>query len=541
MKDWNTEAGRIQVPLGEQTLTTEVAGDFSLPDYQPEIKRLLRIGVSVLPPNRYAGNGSMDLGGTLDYYVLYMGNDNGLYCAPLSADYRLTAEVGGAGTRDGWEIGEPLVCTCDATAETPIGRVTAPRRLNIRCRVNARVRMYAESSVGYGGGSSDAVERLTDEAEVSRLLWGMGDAIPLQDDMILTPTESGEWRVVCAEGSALITEATAGMGMVNCRGEATVKLTLCPGGSGGESGEGEDSGAVAPTVTYRKIPFAESVELEGVTPDCECCARAVCASLSVMAEEGHLHIDIGVLPEVMAQANEGVRYTKDMYSTRRKSTERYATYPTEQGMRAFNGNFTLSDSVSLEEAGIDPSARVVDVCAVATPEALAYDPAKERCVLSGTCRAQLLLLRDGEYGSADMALPFRYEFDARAGGAPHTMGMDGDPATIDVPISYSGGVQVLHCRVRMDGERVGLDAELAVCLRTAQPSTLTALTDMTEGEEVTRGRGEYVICFPSPHDSVWSVAKRYHAPLAVLGAANNLQPAPADAPESLDGVNYLIV
>ncbi len=538
MKDWNMEVGRIQVPLGEQMLTTEVVGDFSLPDYQPEIKRLLRIGVSVLPPNRYAGNGSVDLGGTLDYYVLYTGNDNGLYCAPLSADYRLTAEVGGT---SGLELGEPLVCTCDAAAETPIGRVTAPRRLNIRCRVNARVRMYAESSVGYGGGSTDAVERLTDEAEVGRLLWGMGDAIPLQDDMIHSPSGGGEWRVVCAEGSALITEATAGMGMVNCRGEVTVKLTLCPSGTEGESGDGEAAGAVAPTVTYRKIPFAESVELEGVTPDCECCARGVCASLSVMAEEGHLHIDIGVLPEVMAQSSEKVRYTKDMYSTRRKTSERYATYPIEQGMRALNGNFTLGDSLSLEEVGIDPSARVVDVCAVAIPEALTYDPAKERCVLGGTCRAQLLLLRDGEYSTAEMELPFRYEFDARVGGSPRTMGMDGNPATLDVPISYSGGVQVLHCRVRMDGERVGLDAELAVCLRTARPSRLTALADMTEGEEVTRGRGEYVICFPSPDDSVWSVAKRYHAPLAALGAANNLQPAPADAPESLEGINYLIV
>ena len=538
MKDWNMEVGRIQVPLGEQMLTTEVVGDFSLPDYQPEIKRLLRIGVSVLPPNRYAGNGnrSMDLGGTLDYYVLYTGNDNGLYCAPLSADYRLTADAESGMSADGWSITEPMVCTCDATVETPVGRVTAPRRLNIRCRVNARVRTYAETTVGDGGGKSDAVERLTDEAEVGRLLWGMGDAIPLQDDMILTPTDGGEWRVVCAEGSALITEATAGMGMVNCRGEATVKLTLCPSGAGEE-----DGAATAPTVTYRKIPFAESVELEGVTPDCECCARGVCASLSVMAEEGHLHMDVGVVPEVMAQASERVRYTKDMYSTRRKTTERYATYPTEQSMRALNGNFTLSDSLSLEEVGIDPSTRVVDVSAVAMPEALTYDPAKERCVLGGKCRAQLLLLMDGEYSSAEMELPFRYEFDARTGGTPRTMGMDGDSTTRDVPISYSGGVQVLHCRARMDGERVGLDAELVVCLRTARPATLTALADMTEGEEVTRGRGEYVICFPSPDDSVWSVAKRYHAPLAALGAANNLQPASADAPESLEGINYLIV
>ena len=45
----------VQVPILNKTLTTEVAGDYSLPDYQPEIKRLLRIATNVLPPNRFAG------------------------------------------------------------------------------------------------------------------------------------------------------------------------------------------------------------------------------------------------------------------------------------------------------------------------------------------------------------------------------------------------------------------------------------------------------------------------------------------------------
>ena len=59
---------------------------------------------------------------------------------------------------------------------------------------------------------------------------------------------------------------------------------------------------------------------------------------------------------------------------------------------------------------------------------------------------------------------------------------------------------------------------------------------------MTRRRGEYVICFPAPTDTVWSVAKRYHAPMAGLTAANNLPAGvKADGKESLEGVGYLIV
>ena len=94
----------------------------------------------------------------------------------------------------------------------------------------------------------------------------------------------------------------------------------------------------------------------------------------------------------------------------------------------------------------------------------------------------------------------------------------------------------------MDGERVGFDAELAVSLRTHAPVPFTALTDMSLGEEITRRRGEYAICFPAPTDTVWSVAKRYHAPIATLTAANNL-PAGVKigGKDSLEGVKYLIV
>jgi hypothetical protein len=89
---------------------------------------------------------------------------------------------------------------------------------------------------------------------------------------------------------------------------------------------------------------------------------------------------------------------------------------------------------------------------------------------------------------------------------------------------------------------VGIDAELAVSIRTYIPAPFTALSDVGFGSEVTRRRGEYVICFPAPTDTVWSVAKRYHAPMAGLTAANNLSAGvQPDGEESLEGVKYLIV
>ncbi len=529
--------GRVQLPLPVQSLSAEVAGDFTLPDYQPEIKRLLRIGVNLLPPNSFGGSGT-ELTGSMDYYVLYVGQDSGVYCAPLSTEYRLEAkENSDSGLLSA--VGEPLVCLCDLSSEVPVGRVTAPRRLHIRCKVKARARAYGECPLEGDSEEDPTVETLTAAGRVGRLYRALGESLALQDDIILSPAD-GEMRVVCAEGQVMVTEAAPAMGLVNCRGEVTLKLTLTPAEE--DTAFAMDTPtpreAQSLTILQRKIPFSQAVEAEGVTPACTATACGYCTEISVLVEEGHLHVDLGVVCEVRAQQNETVTYVKDRYSTRREGTARYAAYPAEAALRALNGNFTLSDSLPLSEVGVDPAARVVDITATATPEELSTDPAKGRCVLTGKCRCHLLLLRDGEYSPAEMELPFRYEFDISAAELTSSTAEAINGGSAD----FDGGVTVVNCRARMDGERVGVDAELAVSLRTYRPAPFTALTEFTTGEEVTRPLGEYAICFPASADSVWSVAKRYHAPMAALTAANNL-PAGIrpDGAESLEGVGYLIV
>lgn len=530
-----TASASVQMPGCDKTLTTEVNGDFSLPDYQPEIKRLLRIDTTCLPPTRYNGGGSIDLGGSVDYFVLYMGNDDQLYCAPLSSDYRMTVPVDGDGEGTS-QLGEPLVCLCDLVAESATGRVTAPRRLNIKCRLKAHVKTFGEKDLTCpeeNGLMPGSVERLEGRCEVGRFMQGSGDLLELQDDMILSPVggTSGELRVVCAEGHVMVTEATASADMVNCRGEVTVKLTLCPVET--EEDRLPDAMPPLPYLTLRKISFSQSIDMPGITPSYQACAFGVCSALSVQVEEGHLHMDIGVLLEALAQHNEEAVYTKDLYSTRTASECRYATHTTGLALHCLNGNFTLSDSKALSEVGIDPGAQILDAVASAVPEALVCE--KGRYLLTGSCRCQLLLYRQGEYSSAEMTLPFRYETDlpARAG--------EEEGSNVSLP-AFDGQVTAVTCRARMDGERVGVDAELAICLRLSDVRPLKTLAGMSFGPELVHTRGEYVICFPSPTDTLWSVAKRYHAPMTALAAANALPPASApDSPDALSGVSYLIV
>ena len=61
---------KARIPVCDRAVTSEISGDFTLPDYQPEIKRLLRISASVLPPSKYISERGAEFAGNIDYYVL---------------------------------------------------------------------------------------------------------------------------------------------------------------------------------------------------------------------------------------------------------------------------------------------------------------------------------------------------------------------------------------------------------------------------------------------------------------------------------------
>lgn len=535
--------GTVQVPLCDRVVTADLSGDFSLPDYQPEIKRLLRIGVSATPPAHYEGGNGVDLAGNVDYFVLYMGNDDQVYCAPLSTEYRMQVpfDEGAEGN-----VSEPFVCVCSVSTEGVAGRVTAPRRLNIRCRVRTRAHVYGERSLSCpdeAGLVPGSVERLESHAQVGRVYGGTSDLTRLQDDMILPP--GTDVRVVCAEGQVMINESSAGTATVTCRGEVTLKLLLAqlappempvpPAGNDAEPTSAAVPPAAqpaarrfdVPTVALRRVPFTVTLDMPGVTPDCAACAYGACSELSVQVEEGRIHTDLGVMVEATAQRSEEISYTGDLFSTRSEGECRFADCTADRTLHVMQGNFTLSDSLSLAEAGIDPSAQIVDIQAAALPESVSCS--KGRSVLSGTCRFQLLLCRAGDWSMAEVSLPFRYESDLPVGADA------AQPA-------FDGTVTVITTRSRMDGERLGLDAELAVSLRLTEAKSLHMLAGIRFGADIPRNRGEYVICFPTPTDTLWTVARRYHAPLTALAAANEL-PASAspDSADSLAGMSYLIV
>ena len=501
----------VQLPLCDKSIITELSGDFTLPDYQPEIKRLLRVTASVLPPSKYVGDNGASLAGNIDYYVLYTGSDNALYCAPLSAEYKVDVPFDLTDDAvDGYLHSATAVA--NIVPDTISGRVTAPRKISIRSRLRSRVQIMGERLLDSSyAGSDGSLQVLYGNESVVRRSVGVSDTVRVTDE-VFCDSRDGDVRVICANGQVLINEAALSGGSVICRGDLYLKLLLC------------NEGGARPYVNLRKIPLSGNIAIDSAVPGATATVKGSVCDLSITVEEGRLGIDAGVLLEGEVCSKEEISYVKDVYSIARASDNSYKDVTVRVDGVGFSGNFTLSDSLAMSDVGIMPGATVIDVCGVAqTEETEACEG--EKCIVSGKVKLSLLTEKDGDYSVVEAEMPFTY----RA------------PASGEAQGSVFSA-EVISSKARIDGERVGIDAEIGVSGVIGRCETRKMLSQVAFGDPIDVSKGEFVVCYPANDDSVWSVAKRYGADLSRICSANNLKlKSSADMPETLVGVKCLVI
>jgi hypothetical protein len=182
--------------------------------------------------------------------------------------------------------------------------------------------------------------------------------------------------------------------------------------------------------------------------------------------------------------------------------------------------------MTLEEAGLSSDHNVIDITGYAYFEDAHVEG--DRWIFTGKAKYSLLTEKEGEYASFEMEMPYRYTVESK--------NSDGDSAYANA------SAEVISARVRLDGERIGVDSEIMMKCIISNKESAQMLDSVSFGEESEKRRGEYVIFYPSRDDSLWSVAKKYCTTVDNLLSINKLASTSApDAKETLAQVKYLVI
>ncbi|MBQ8357917.1 MAG: LysM peptidoglycan-binding domain-containing protein [Clostridia bacterium] len=514
MERTEEQNGRVQLEFTDKTQPVELTAEITLPDYRSEISRLLWVRPTFMPPTRFQGGGKADFSGPVRYNILYTGPDGALYSAESEEGYAFSVPLESLA---GYDAAEGVELSPELSPDAVISRVMGPRKLSVRCRLHVRVRGYATKNLTprtRGEGTDrDRIHRLCDAVENGRLMAGEAEHMDVSDRIDVEPGE-GELRVICADGSVFLPDVAALDGAVRCRGEAVVSVLLCR-----EAGEGESA---VPFVATRRIPFEKEVTLEGITPDCDARATGTLGELRATVEDGKILLDGRVTLCAEGQTEESVLLCRDVFLPGCRAECQFGEERMWRAGLCGNRNFSISGERPLSELGLPADVTVLHSLADAEIKEKQAEGAKT--ALLGEMRCHVLYRREGEYGVAEMAVPFRTVIE----GACDDMSVD---------------CCVPACRVTpvRDGSVLRADAEIQLAVRMCQKNAIRMLAEATFVPAEPLSRADLEICYPAAKDTLWDVGKRYGVSPDALATANGISAEAPGSAESLAGVRYLLI
>ena len=504
--------------VAPEVLRGECVIDVTLPDYQPEIRRIYSASASVRPSGKYVSGGKAEFAGTVVHTVLCGNADGGISVLSLPGDYLFSFPV-----PDGCD---PVLLP--VTPDAPICRLTGPRRIQIRTPLSAAARCYREKE------SSPALPTLSADPDVIPLIHSVPshrvELLSLRDvrlsDVIRTERET---KVFSGEATACAREVTLSPAGCEVRGEVDVILQT-------------DAGGGAPVPIRRKIPFSEVIPWEGdPMTGGSASAWATVSSLDLTPSDGERGSEIAcdLTLDLLAEATcpKETRALVDLFSVREPLAVKTGKIGVTDVCFCGGGVFTLEGDAERSECNCEDAMTALGESAVVTVADASLG--EEGATVSGECRIFATVgspSGEPDGGTVYSAVNFRFPFsvlfpipaDCRAAGRIDATA---------IPISVS---------LRLDPSRLLASVETAITVRVRSENETAVVESVErgEGELPERAPGEIVAVYPAGGETLWEIAGKYGASPREIARQNDLpdgaEDAP-DAPNSLDGVVRLLI
>ena len=514
-----TEKSLYQKDYAGEPIPVESTGDYILPDYQPEIRKILRILSEILPSGRYESGGRAEAGGTVRHTLIYTDAEGKVETVELSSDYDYSVDGGDAADR-GIVFGQEKILSVNC-------RLSGPRRLSIRTKIAATLHLLAEKSAACTclGFDSDTVTDLQKEYPVLVTQYAE-EEISLTGEAACPVANCENLRILSTEGVPQFRESRVQKDGVLLRGDLLCKVMVT-----------EDSGT--PMVLTYKLPFENTLFVSDPSPEAAAVAHGFVKSLTVsVADSGNgmatVTLDAQCLLSAELRYNRPLSVTTDVYSDTREVQEDRENLTITQHAGSAEGRFPVSGNLSRQMGDFQDAVSLVDASGTAILQETEYKNGV--AYLTGECRIRLLLSLSPDEGgnirlqTAELLLPFRGECDWHGKEIPHR---------------FLGDVNLCTVNARLEENGVVAEADIGYTLAGFRDEQVSILASVSAGEPIAKeAMSRVIVIYPEPGDTLWKIGKRYRVALNTLKEVNELPTGVIEHPDteaSLHNITRLFI
>lgn len=292
-------------------LRCESVGEYSLPDYNGDVKKILLIKSKVFPAGKFVGEDSLEFSGTVGYEVVYVDAENSVTHAEFSTDYDAAVKVDSASYIDS-DV-KTSVSHCNM-------RLIGPRKLSVKCALESDVRISEKRIYSVDGDAF--MDRQPEYTEQSAMIYtssfAFGEARRIDEELIsIEGAIADEVEVLLSEVRASVDSCDVddGHAHLKCRADMTLLYR---------------NGENVPKKVDKEITFAEEIEVDADLVDSVIEARIEAADLKAAVsptEEGvSLTVSVTAHPIICARRNARLDVITDAYLKERGTENEYGEF-----------------------------------------------------------------------------------------------------------------------------------------------------------------------------------------------------------------------
>jgi hypothetical protein len=513
----------------DRTEFCDLSDDYTLPDYMPAIGRVISCTATAAPPALYLGGGSIEFAGGVRYLLHYeSAEDSTLWCAELPSEYDhlIYADRVPNLPSDPASIAGLV----NAEVENISARITAPRRLTVKSKVRLDMGISCASkfeTVYHGDlDNADALRYLEGHSPYGINSCGTSAPIICRDKISFSElglSNIDTCRVISSRAKAMITRTEESANSVECKGEINAILIY--------ASEGENERTMRLT---RKIPFSAVIPMSAPPTAAESHigirAYAVCPTVTATADDDGITAEITLILCAESTRLSSFSYLKDVYSQAAECDLSQSSIGFCVPVACFNGNATISAQSKLDTVGLDSGIRLLDYNATVLPDLESNITDNGKLVLNGRIKITAIADNGAELTPAEFESDFKYTADM-----PDTNGVSSPKINVIADVS--------DIKCRLDSDKIYADCELCVSVLAEDEKKIIAVSEvnMTPLPSADVSSARIIVCYPAKGETLWDVAKRYHADANNIAESNSLSVTSPDASDSLSKSKFLII
>lgn len=495
------ENGDIDVlePVLEEKNECRLETDVYLPDYLPDIQKLLRCEIIPRVASRDMLAGRLTVEGEAEIRVFYKSSEDSISCAVTLKDFSHTFAVS--------EPDADYDVSTETVASVNSARASGPRKIAVKAEIVTSVIIAKNAVLQIAESVSDDVEARKERISAISNSESAEREIRITEELELPETLPDITALLYTDATVNVKETTAGNGRCVVKGELTVR-PVCASIDG------------KPVSAEFRFPISQIIDVPNLDEDYICDAKFQIVSVYAESERGadgkNRIIDCEVVVNTILHAYKTSEYEiiTDVFSPCLELSTEYAEIEYLTCYDFYREKTVVKGQAETENTVLS----VIDTAA--SPRIIRVSAENGCLKAEGTVSIDIIYNSDSSgVASKKTELPFELSF----------------PYNCDHQLRCESEVHVSSLSYNISGEnlidiRCDVDLTTAICAE----RKLRAISEVSpSGEKKYCDRCPLILYYAESGESVWEIAKKYGASFNAVLSENELSCDEISTPKML--------